>query len=144
MVLIPIAQTTMAFAPTKAFKDQYKWLSPNAGQQLYEPTPEDWRSFSKLSELQAATKQELHGVEIDFDIFENLAPADPNKRHAVYHAMDLNFQLRSSSKAVDAGVVIPTVNEDFVGKAPDLGALEVGKKPMRYGPTWITWQPFYR
>jgi len=58
--------------------------------------------------------------------------------------MDLNFQLKTRSKAVDARVVLPNVNEDFVGKAPDLGALEVGKPPIRYGPKWLTWQPFYR
>ena len=58
--------------------------------------------------------------------------------------MDLNFTLKPSSKAVDAGVVIPTVNEDFAGRAPDLGALETGKPVPQYGPRWLTWQPFYR
>ena len=69
---------------------------------------------------------------------------DPRNRHAVYHSMDLNFRLKPGSKAVDAGVVIPTVNDDFAGKAPDLGALESGKPEPHYGPRWLTWKPFYR
>ena len=58
--------------------------------------------------------------------------------------MDLNFTLKSNGQAVDAGVVIPSVNEDFTGRAPDFGALETGQPAPRYGPRWLTWQPFYR
>ncbi|MGC8642600.1 MAG: hypothetical protein ACP5XB_22310, partial [Isosphaeraceae bacterium] len=68
----------------------------------------------------------------------------PTSRHAVYHAVDLNFRLRPTSKAVDAGVVLPTVNDDFKGRAPDLGALEVGKSEPVHGPRWLKGQPFYR
>ena len=106
--------------------------------------PEDWKSFATLAELRAATGKETHGVEVDFDIFERMTPPDPAKRHAVYHAMDLNFALKPGSKAVDAGVMIPTVNDGFAGRAPDLGALEVGKPAPKYGPRWLDWQPFYR
>jgi hypothetical protein len=42
--------------------------------------------------------------------------------------------LRRGSNAVDAGAVLPNINEDFEGKAPDLGAHESGKPPPRYGP----------
>ena len=132
------------FRPNKGTKTQYKWLSPLAGKRLYEPTPENWRSFSRLADLQNETQQELHGIEVDFDIFERLVPPNPALRHAVYHAMDLNFHLKPESRAIDAGVVIPTVNDGFVGRAPDLGAIEVGKEPTQYGPRWLTWQPFYR
>jgi hypothetical protein len=58
--------------------------------------------------------------------------------------MDMNFALKPTSKAVDAGVVIPTINDGFQGKGPDLGALESGQPPPQYGPMWLTWQPFYR
>jgi hypothetical protein len=125
-------------------KDQYAFLGPKKGQRLYEPSIGDWQTFGKLSDFRAATGQETHGLEVDFDIFERLAPPDPERRHAVYHAMDLNFRLKPASAAVDAGVVIPTVNDVFEGKAPDLGALEAGAAPPHYGPRWLTWQPFYR
>jgi hypothetical protein len=111
---------------------------------LYEPKPEDWRSFATLADFRAATMQETHGVEVDFDDFEGLLPPDQANRHAVYHAVDLNFRLKPTSKAVDAGELIPTVNDGFAGRAPDLGALEVGTPGPRYGPRWLKGQPFYR
>ncbi len=36
---------------------------------------------------------------------------------------------------LDAGVVLPGFNEDFVGDAPDLGAFERGAPPIRFGRT---------
>jgi hypothetical protein len=132
------------FRPNPGVTEQYTWLGPEHGQRLYEPRPDDWKSFATLADFRAATKQETHGIELDFDAFEGLVPPDPANRHAVYHAMDLNFRLKPASKAVDAGVVIPTVNDGFTGRAPDLGALEVGKPEPTYGPRWLKGQPFYR
>jgi hypothetical protein len=132
------------FRPNKGVEAQYRWLAPSAGQTAYEPARGDRKSYATLQEFQSATGQEAHGIEVDFDIFESMTPPDPSKRHAVYHAMDLNFRLKGDSKAVEAGVVIPTVNEDFVGSAPDLGALEVGQPEPIYGPRWLKTQPFYR
>lgn len=132
------------YRPNKGVQAQYSWLAPAAGLTAYAPKKEDWRAFATLSEFRSATGQETHGIEVDFDVFERMTPPDPSRRHAVYHAMDLNFQLNPMGKAVDAGVRIPTVNDGFVGKAPDLGALESGAPPLKYGPRWLTWQPFYR
>jgi hypothetical protein len=132
------------FRPNKGIAAQYLWLGPAAGQRLYEPKGDDWKSFRTLAELRASTGQEAHGIEVDFDVFEGITPPDPSKRHAVYHAMDLNFRLKAGSKAVDAGLPIATVNDGFAGRAPDLGAIETGKPEPKYGPQWLTWQPFYR
>jgi hypothetical protein len=132
------------FRPNKSVAEQYTWLGPQTGQRLYEPKPEDWKRFATLADFRAATKQEEHGVEVDFDCFEGLSPPDPAGRHAVYHAEDLNFRLKPGSKVVDAGVAIPTVNDGFTGRAPDLGALEHGKPAPQYGPRWLKGQPFYR
>lgn len=132
------------YRPNRGVARQYWWLGPKPGERLYEPPKDRWQSFATLAEMRAATGQEAHGIEVDFDIFESMTPPDPSKRHAVYHSMDLNFQLKPGSTAVDAGVVIPTVNEDFKGRAPDLGALEVGAPMPHYGPRWLTWKPFYR
>jgi hypothetical protein len=132
------------FRPNKDVAAQYVWLGPKSGQRLYEPKPEDWRTFATLAEFRGATGQEAHGVELDFDVFERMSPPDPGRRHAVYHAVDLDFRLKPGGKAVDAGVPIPTVNDGFSGRAPDLGAWETGRPAPRYGPLWLTWQPFYR
>jgi hypothetical protein len=132
------------YRPNRGVAEQYTWLGPRKGERWYEPKREDWKSFATLADFRAGTMQELHGVEVDFDTFENLVPPDPGNRHAVYHARDLNFRLRPASEAVDAGVVIPTVNDGFTGHAPDLGALEVGKPEPLYGARWLKGQPFYR
>ncbi|BDC52657.1 hypothetical protein F183_A49720 [Bryobacterales bacterium F-183] len=125
------------YRPNKGVDKQYTWIAP--------PDYDKPQTFATLAEFRKATGQESHGIEVDFDIFAKPMKApSPLNRHAVYHAMDLDFQLNPAGKAVDAGVAIPTVNEDFSGKAPDLGALEVGKPLPKWGPRWLTWQPFYR
>jgi len=132
------------FHPNAGVAAQYTWLAPAPGKHAYEPKPEEWRSFATLAEFQNATGQDRNSREVDFDIFENLKPPNPLTRHAVYHAMDLNFRLRPGGAAIDAGTVLPTVNDGFTGRAPDLGALELGLPEPHYGPSWLTWQPFYR
>ena len=132
------------FRPNKGVIEQYRWLAPRSGETMYEPRPEDWRTFSTLDEFRAATGQEQHGIELDFDVFEQMIPPDPTKRHAVYHAKDLNFRLKPGGKAVDAGVLIPTVNDRFTGNAPDLGALESGRPQPHYGPRWLKTRSFYQ
>jgi hypothetical protein len=115
--------------------DQFLWNWPRAGQALdYEQDRGSAQRFGSLAALRTATGQEAHGMEVDYEIFENLRAPAADKPHAVYHARDLNFQLKSGGKAVDAGVRVPNVNDDFTGKAPDLGALEVGRPAPLYGP----------
>jgi hypothetical protein len=36
--------------------------------------------------------------------------------------------------AVDAGAILPNINDGFIGSAPDLGAFEFGQAPPSYGP----------
>jgi hypothetical protein len=132
------------FRPNRNARAQYAWLAPAAGKVAYQPQSADWRTFATLSEFQKATGQEAHGIEVDYDIFESMTPPDPALRHHVYHSMDLNFRLKPNAKAIDAGVVLPTVNDNFSGSGPDLGALELNQPEPHYGPRWITWKPFYR
>jgi hypothetical protein len=104
--------------------------------------------FKTLTELAAATGQETHGIEIDYDIFESLQPPNPpptaGNYGKPYEAVDLNFKLKVGSKAVDAGMKIPNVNDGFAGRAPDLGAYEVGQPSPVYGPRGRTGaRPFY-
>jgi hypothetical protein len=116
-------------------KTQFQWNSPAPGVlRDYEQDRSRAQRFASLADLRAATGQEAHGMEVDYDIFENLRPPDAAKPHAVYEARDLNFQLKPTGKAADAGIHIPNVNDDHTGKAPDLGAYEVGKTPPSYGP----------
>jgi hypothetical protein len=122
------------YRPNPKAADQYFWRAPSDGVLRDYSGSLRFQAFRSLAELAAATGQEKHGVEVDFDIFENLRAPDPARPHAVYDARKLNFALKPGAKAVDAGVVLANVNEDFTGRAPDLGAYEVGKPAPVYGP----------
>jgi hypothetical protein len=132
------------YRPNKDVTAQYSYFAPKKGERVYEAKSDQWQTFPTLAAMAKATGQDSHSIEVGLDIFENMTPPDPAQKYTVYHAMDLNFRLKSGANAVDAGVTIPTVNEDHTGRAPDLGALEVGKPMPHYGPRWLTWQPFYR
>jgi hypothetical protein len=67
-------------------------------------------------------------------MFRNLAKADPKDPRRLYKSEELDFQLRSNAAAIDAGCILPNVNDGFMGKAPDLGALETGLPVPHYGP----------
>ena len=131
---------------TDAYSSDYNGYRPNPGatEQYRWEAPGRTASFPTLAAMSAATGQERYGVELDADIFDKMILPDPATRHKVYHAMDLSFRLTPRGKAVDAGDRIPTVNDEFAGAAPDLGALEVGQPEPHYGPRWLDFQPFYR
>ncbi len=111
----------------------YLWFAPAGAAPAYPDRPE-FQRFTSLKQLAQATRQEAHGVELDYDVFAALTPPDPDKPHAIYHARNLDFRLRPGSKAVDAGVILPNINDHFTGHAPDLGALELGRPLPVYGP----------
>jgi hypothetical protein len=132
------------FRPNRNGGDPYTWIAPEKGLlRNYEARAGSiTQTFKTLAELAAATGQESHGIEVDYDVFENLRPPDPAKPRAVYFGRDLDFRLKPGGKAVDAGVRLPNVNDDFTGKAPDLGAYEVGKPAPVYGPRTQPGSPF--
>jgi hypothetical protein len=57
-------------------------------------------------------------------------PADVKKQVDIT-ANDL--RLKAGCAAIDAGQVLPGFNDGFAGKAPDLGAYEVGEPMPFYG-----------
>ena len=74
---------------------------------------------------------------MDYDIFVNvprLDAKDLKKVQMLYKAEDFDFRLKPGSAAIDRGVVLPNVTDGFSGRAPDLGALELGQNPPHYGP----------
>jgi hypothetical protein len=78
-----------------------------------------------------------HSVLVDYDIFVNVKKLDARdlkKVQQLYKAEDSDFRLKPESAAVDKGVVLPNITDGFAGKAPDLGALELGQAPPHYGP----------
>jgi hypothetical protein len=69
----------------------------------------DDRHLETLLELQTATGQELHGLNA-LPGFTDVASGD--------------YTLTDSSELIDAGLVIPGINDDYLGSAPDIGAFE--------------------
>ncbi|HXB68647.1 MAG TPA: hypothetical protein VNY05_10405 [Candidatus Acidoferrales bacterium] len=95
------------------------------------------RRFATLAEYSRATHQDQHSVTVDYDIFVNvprLDAQDLKKVQSLYKAEDFDFRLKPGSAAVDRGVVLPNITDGFAGRAPDLGALELGQSPPHYGP----------
>ena len=90
--------------------------------------------FKTLDEFRKGTGYEMHGVELDNNIFENVPMPDPKKKGHIYPVKGYDFRLKSSGIAIDAGCVLPNINDNFTGKAPDLGALEYGQTVPHYGP----------
>ncbi len=113
----------------------FKWRSPAGGKRFdYELKEPLGGSFATLDEFRKATGQEKHGITVDYDIFQNVGRPDPVERNTIYEAEDMDFHLVPGSAAVDAGCVLPNINDDFTGKAPDLGAYEIGAPEVVYGP----------
>jgi hypothetical protein len=95
------------------------------------------RQFKTLEEYSKVSGQDQHSVLVDYDIFMNvpqLDAQDASTVQKVYKAESLDFRLKPGSAAVDRGTVLPNVTDGFTGRAPDLGALEVGQAPVHYGP----------
>jgi hypothetical protein len=95
------------------------------------------RKFASLAEYVAATGQDRHSVAVDYDVFVNVRRLDAQDAMTVqklYKADEFDFRLKPASAAVDKGVTLATVTDSFAGRAPDLGALEVGQAVPHYGP----------
>jgi hypothetical protein len=137
------------YRPNRGAENQFTWLGPKPGTLVdYETPANQAPRFDTLAALAAATGQETHSIEVDYDIFENLAPPSPppnsSRPGLPYEAANLDFRLKPTSKAVNAGVAIPNVNDGFTGSAPDLGAYEVGQALPVYGARWLEGNVFYR
>jgi hypothetical protein len=88
-----------------------------------------------LSSLAAQVGIERHGRVVDKNkVFENFTspPYDPPKRPT--------FTLRAGGEAVDVGVPLANVVEEFSGQAPDLGPIEAGTAPPHVGPRGNDWR----
>lgn len=69
-------------------------------------------NYASLSAFSNATGQENHGLN-----------ADPKFANA-----GSDFHLAAGSPLIDGGVIIPGINDDFIGAGPDMGAYEYGSQ----------------
>ena len=92
------------------------------------------RRFHTLAEYSKSTGQDSHSVLVDYDIFENVPALSVENPGRLHNPKDLNFQLKADSKAVDAGMILPNINDGYTGRLPDLGAYEFEQDIPHYGP----------
>jgi hypothetical protein len=139
------------FYPNPGASTSFEWSSPDVGTAADYSGKLVTRDFKTLAEYQAATRQDQHSVLLDYDIFVNAKIPDKSDPQHLYNPEDFDFQLQSPSRvsagqtgaragkmppnpAIDAGVRLPTINDDFTGTAPDLGAYELDNPVPHYGP----------
>jgi hypothetical protein len=123
-----------AFRPYPGKDDAFEWNLPPEGVTAdYKSQPIVHR-YKNLKEYSNASGQDKHSVLVDYDTFVNVIMPDKSDPQRLYKSDSLDFRLRPGSPAIDAGVALPTINDDFTGKAPDIGAYEEGKPIPHYGP----------
>ncbi|MBK9170011.1 MAG: hypothetical protein IPM24_21465 [Bryobacterales bacterium] len=87
--------------------------------------------YDTLEAFHKATGHEAHGRMVDYDIFvDAVAP----RAGTTMHPDQYDLRLRPGSAAVDAGMPLANINDGFAGRAPDMGAYELGVPPPVYGP----------
>jgi hypothetical protein len=122
------------FRPNPGVEDAFEWNSPpfeTAADYDHDPVT---RRFQSLEEYRQATHQEQHSVLVDYDIFVNVRIPDKADPQHLYKPEDFDFRLKPGSRAVDAGIELPSITDGFTGRAPDLGAYEIDRPLPHYGP----------
>jgi hypothetical protein len=112
----------------------FEWNSPAFGTAVDYENKLTTRRFKTLADYSQATGQDKHSVMVDYDIFVKGSGPDNADIQHLYNPEDYDFQLKPGTAAVDAGVVLPTINDGYTGRAPDLGAYELGRPVPHYGP----------
>jgi hypothetical protein len=74
------------------------------------------RKFKTLQAFTEATGQDRPSILIDHDVFQKVMAPDPADPRKLYTPNDFDFRLRPASAAVDAGVLLPNINDDFTGR----------------------------
>jgi hypothetical protein len=120
------------FRPDPEAEYSFIWKSPSFDKLRDYANPREERKYNKFSDYTDSTGQDRHSVIVDYDIFQKVRPVGDVTK--VYKVEDLDFRLKSDTAAVDAGCILPNINDGFTGEAPDLGALEVGQSLPVYGP----------
>ncbi len=92
------------------------------------------RSWKTLREFQQAQDRHCeHAVMVEPDDFRRI-PETWVEYGGQISPENLDLRPKPDSPVVDAALPIPNVNDDCVGRGPDIGAYELGKPLPHYGP----------
>lgn len=130
------------FRPNEESEVAFSWAVPASGSESEFNGPDgnavlERRDFESLEAYSRATGQDSNSIIVDYDIFRDVPALDVRDVSTVqniYDAGDFDFRLQRDAAAVDSGTPIPNVTNGFAGRAPDLGALELGTDTPHYGP----------
>ncbi|HEU4620498.1 MAG TPA: hypothetical protein VFV10_20860 [Gammaproteobacteria bacterium] len=122
------------FRPNPGAADAFEWGSPDFEKKADYSHDLEVRKFASLDEYRSATGQERHSILVDYDVFEKVAMPDKTDPQRLYDPKDFDFRLKPGSAAIDKGELLPNIDDDVTGRAPDLGALEAGLPVPHYGP----------
>lgn len=102
-------------------ENMFKWSTDNR---------KSWFRLSNLAEFYKETGQEEHGTMVDYGIFNNITvPVEGT----TYDPAKIDLTLSGKGNAINAGVYIPNIADDFNGTASDLGCNEFGTPLPHYG-----------
>ena len=122
------------FRPNPGAKNSFQWSSPPFGVRSEYVKPPVVRTFATLRAYQRATGQDAHSTLVDYDVFVRVTQPDLTDPQHLYDPAAFDFSPAPESAAIDAGALLPNINDRYTGGAPDLGALEFGQPVPHYGP----------
>jgi hypothetical protein len=122
------------FRPAPLGKAAFGWISPPFEIKADYSKKQIVREYKTLDDCSRATGQDKHSILVDYDVFVNVKMPDKSNPQRLYSPEEFDFSLKPGSAAVDAGMILPTINDDYTGKMPDLGAYEIGRPLPHYGP----------
>jgi hypothetical protein len=123
------------FRPNDGAVTSFEWSTPPLDV-AYARDPDGVvkRTYKTLQEYAAGSGRDKNSVLVDYSIFAKASAPDRKDMEKIYAPEDSDFTLKRGSAAIDAGAVMPNINDGFTGKAPDIGAYEIGKPIPDYGP----------
>lgn len=96
-------------------------------------------TYPDLAAFAQGTGHEMHGV-AGLTLEETFVRTEFDQDRSGSFGKPHDLCLKDGSRAIDAGAILPTINDDFTGKAPDLGAYEKDLPLPHYGPR-PEWDP---
>jgi hypothetical protein len=101
-----------------------------------------WSQFLKWNNVRYATFAEMrqkapvyrHAVLVDAAGAFASGISQPDDAAKPFDHRSVDLRLQAGSGALDAGAILAGFNDGYAGKAPDLGAYELGAALPQYGP----------
>lgn len=117
-----------------------RWNTPKEGALRDYNLPNNPTVYQSLEELAEETGQEAHSILVDEGVFEKWVSPQwagyykDKAAYPLYYPEQVDFRLRAGAAPIDKGLILPNVNDDYNGNAPDMGAIEYGEVQPAYGP----------